>query len=155
MKTAFSILMFYFVSMTALSAEPLDESKLRELTKQFIEAKNLRQQPNSDEKDVDHFLSFLADDFKDEHVKFNVTVTNKDELRSAMIAKLEDKIYFSNINILDIMVGRNVTFVKFKEHAKGHPSHMDRPIEYTAINIMSLEFNEHGKIKHIRRHHGL
>ena len=72
-----------------------------------------------------------------------------------MLAKLEDKMFFSNIDILEMMTGRNVTFVKFKEHAKGQPVHMDKPIEYTAINIMSLEFNETGKIKHIRRHHGL
>ena len=155
MKKALSILIVYLISSSIHAIEPLTESELRELTQQFIAAKNQRQQPDSTPKDVEHFLSFLADEFKDEHVKFNVTVTSKDELRSGMLAKLEDKIYFSNIDILEIMVGRNVTFVKFKEHAKGQPSHMDKPIEYTAINIVSLEFNELGKIKHIRRHHGL
>ncbi|GEA11138.1 hypothetical protein [Alteromonas sp. KUL49] len=112
MKKALSILFVYLVSLATLANEPLHESELRELTQRFIEAKNQRQQPDSTPKDVDYFLSFLADEFKDEHVKF-------------------------------------------KEHAKGQPSHMDEPVEYTAINIMSLEFNDHGKIIHIRRHHGL
>ena len=155
MKNVLTILFFYFISTSVHAASPLSESDLRKLTQQFIEAKNQRQQPDSNEEDIDYFLSFLADEFKDEHVKFNVTITSKDELRSGMIAKLEDKIYFSNIEILEIMIGSNVAFVKFKEHAKGQPSHMDKPFEYTAINIMSLEFNDLGKIKHIRRHHGL
>ncbi|MBT0587609.1 nuclear transport factor 2 family protein [Alteromonas sp. SM 2104] len=149
------MLVVYLISVSVYAASPLAESEVRKLTQQFIEAKNQRQQPDSTKEDIDYFLSFLADEFKDEHVKFNVLVTSKDELRSGMVAKLDDKIYFSNIDILELMVGRNVAFVKFKEHAKGQPSHMDKPIEYTAINIMSLEFNDLGKIKHIRRHHGL
>lgn len=155
MKKVLTILFFYFILSSVHAASQLSESELRKLTQQFIEAKNQRQQPDSNKEDIDYFLSFLADEIKDEHVQFNVTVTSKDELRSGMVAKLEDKIYFSNIEILEIMIGRNVAFVKFKEHAKGQPSHMDKPIEYTAINIMSLEFNDLGKIKHIRRHHGL
>ena len=155
MKQILLSLLTYLVSLSAQANSPLTEAELIALTQQFIEAKNQRQQPDSDEKDVEHFLSFLADEFKDEHVKFNVTVTSKEELKAGMIAKLDDKIDFSNIDIVEIMVGRNVTFVKFSEHAKGQPSHMDKPIEYTAINIMSLEFNDLGKITHIRRHHGL
>ncbi|WP_372873114.1 nuclear transport factor 2 family protein [Shewanella sp.] len=155
MKNVLSILFFYVIFTSALAANPLTESELKGLTQQFIEAKNQRQQPNSNEQDIDHFLSFLADDVKDEHIKFNVTVTSKEELRSGLVSKLKDKIYFSNIDILEIMVGRNVALVKFKEHAKGQPGHMDKPIEYTAVHIFSLEFNDHGKIKHIRRHHGL
>ena len=148
-------LLFCLLLIFQTSAEPLTEAELLTLTENFIQAKNQRQQPDSNVQDVEHFLSLLADEFIDEHVKFNVTVTNKDELRAGMIAKLQDKIFFSNITVLQIMTGRNVTFVKFKEHAKGQPSHMDNPIEYTAVNIMSLEFNDQGKIKHIRRHHGL
>lgn len=155
MKNVLTILFLYFISSSVQAASSLSESELRKLTLQFIEAKNQRQQPDSNKEDIDYFLSFLADEFKDEHVKFNVTITSKDELQSGMVAKLKDKIFFSNIEILEIMIGRNVAFVKFKEHAKGQPSHMDKPIEYTAINIMSLEFNDLGKIKHIRRHHGL
>ena len=151
------ILVLYLctISCSAFCTAPLAESELRRLTQEFIEAKNGRQQPNSTKEDVEHFLSFLTDDIKDQHVNFNVEINSKDELRSGMLAKLNDKIFFSNIDILEIMVGRNVTFVKFKEHAKGQPSHMDKPFEYTAINIMALEFNELGKIKRIRRHHGL
>lgn len=155
MKNVLLMLFVYLICTSAVAAKPLTESELKVLTQQFIEAKNQRQQPDSNEQDIDHFLSFLADEFKDEHIKFNVIVTSKNELRSGLVSKLEDKIYFSNIDILEIMVGRNVAFVKFKEHAKGQPRHMDKPIEYTAINILSLEFNDVGKITHIRRHHGL
>jgi hypothetical protein len=155
MKITFITSLFCLLFAFPASAEPLTEAELVTLTENFLKAKNQRQQPDSNVQDVEHFLSLLADEFIDEHVKFDVTVTSKDELRAGMIAKLQDKIFFSNITVLQIMTGRNVTFVKFKEHAKGQPSHMDNPIEYTAVNIMSLEFNDQGKIKHIRRHHGL
>lgn len=155
MKTAFIIAIALSFSAYAKAEKPLSETQLTDLTRQFIEAKNARQQPASDAADIEYFLSFIDDAFVDEHVKFNVVVTSKDELRSGMLAKLKDKMYFSNIEILDIMVGRNVTFVKFSEHAKGQPAHMDAPVEYTAQNIWSLEFNDSGKITHIRRHHGL
>ena len=154
MKNIFIPFLFVF-SFSLQANTSLPEHKLKELTHQFIAAKNARQQPKSSAKDVEHFLSFLADEFVDEHVKFNVVISSKDELRASMLAKLKDKIFFSNIDIVDLMIGRNVVFVKFKEHAKGQPSHLDKPIEYTAMNIMSLEFDEAGKIKHIRRHHGL
>lgn len=155
MKKVISFLLLSLFSVFSNANTVLSEEQLKDITQQFIAAKNARQQADSTAEDVEHFLSFLADKFVDEHVNFNVTISSKDELREGMLAKLEDKIFFSNIDILEIMTGRNVTFVKFKEHAKGQPSHMDKPFEYTAINIMSLEFNETGKIKHIRRHHGL
>lgn len=155
MKIITSLFFITLLSVSLHAHATLPEAQLKELTHQFIAAKNARQQPNSSAKDVDHLLSFLADEFVDEHVKFNVTVNSKADLRAGMLAKLNDKIIFSNIEIMDIMFGRNVAFVKFKEHAKGQPAHLDKPVEYTAINVMSLEFNDDGKIKHIRRHHGL
>ncbi|WP_338294611.1 nuclear transport factor 2 family protein [Planctobacterium marinum] len=156
MKKVISILILLcLASFTSYAANQLTEQQIKNLTQDFIAAKNARQQPDSDEEDVEHFLSFIADEFKDEHLKFNVTVTSKEELRAGMLAKLEDKIIFSSIEILEMMIGSNVVFVKFKEHAKGQPAHLDKPIEYSAINIMSLEFTDSGKIKHIRRHHGL
>ena len=54
-----------------------------------------------------------------------------------------------------MMVGRNVVFVKYKEHAKGKPAHLEQFIEYSTVNLLSLEFNEKGLITHIRRHHGI
>ena len=155
MKRLSIIALMMFFSHSALAGGALSELELKEKAQAFINAKNARQQPGSTEQDVDDFISLLADDFVDEHVKFKVTVTDKSELRQGMVAKLKDKIYFSNVKIEEMMIGRNVVFVKFTEHAKGKPAHLDRAIEYTATNIISLEFNEDGLIKHIRRHHGL
>lgn len=148
-------IVFFVISVNYVHAKDgLSQERLEQLAKNFIVAKNARQQPHSSETDVEHYLSLLSDEFLDEHVKYNVVMSSKEELRAAMVAKLKDKIIFSNIEILEMMVGRDVVFVKYKEHAKGQPSHMDTPIEYTAINIVSLEFNNEGKIIHIRRHHG-
>ena len=132
----------------------LSEAELRSRAEAFISAKNARQQPDTRVEDIDYFITFLSEPFVDEHVKFNVTVTDRAELRDGMIAKMNDEVYFSSIEILEMMFGGNVVFVKYKEHAKVKPSHMDEVIEYTSVNILSLEFDEQGLIKHIRRHHG-
>lgn len=136
------------------ASEALPEPVLKQKVEAFIQAKNARQQPSATEKDIDYFISFLADEFVDEHVKFGITVKDKSELRKGMIFKMKDEVFFSNITIEKMMFGRNVVFVKYKEHAKVKPIHMDKVVEYTSTNIMSLEFNSEGLIKHIRRHHG-
>ena len=153
MKFVITLISLFFSSLTAFADETLSESELKQKTEAFIQAKNARQQPNTTVEDIDHFISFLADEFIDEHLKFNVTITSKEELRQGMIAKMKDKVIFSEIKIDQMMFGRNVVFVKYTEHAKVKPSHMDKVIEYTSTNIMSLEFGDNGLIKHIRRHH--
>ena len=153
MKFVITLISLFFSSLTAFADETLSESELKQKTEAFIQAKNARQQPNTTVEDIDHFISFLADEFIDEHLKFNVTITSKEELRQGMIAKMKDKVIFSEIKIDQMMFGRNVVFVKYTEHAKVKPSHMDKVIEYTSTNIMSLEFDDNGLIKHIRRHH--
>ena len=153
MKFVITLISLFFFSLTAFADETLSESELKQKADAFIQAKNARQQPNTTVEDIDHFISFLADEFIDEHLKFNVTITSKEELRQGMIAKMKDKVIFSEIKIDQMMFGRNVVFVKYTEHAKVKPSHMDKVIEYTSTNIMSLEFDDNGLIKHIRRHH--
>ena len=153
MKFLISLITFIIFSLSALADETLPESVLKQKAEAFIQAKNARQQPNTTVEDIDHFISFLADEFIDEHLKFNVTMTSKEELRQGMIAKMKDKVIFSEIKIDQMMIGSNVVFVKYTEHAKVKPSHMDKVIEYTSTNIMSLEFGDNGLIKHIRRHH--
>jgi len=142
-------------SVQLLADVPLTEAQLEEKATAFIEAKNARQQPDTTIDDIDYFLSLLADEFVDEHVKFGVIVTDKEELREGMIAKMNDEVYFSEIDIDEMIFGSNVAFVKYTEHARVKPSHMDEVFEYTSTNLLSLEFNDEGLITHIRRHHGL
>lgn len=132
MKFLISLITLALFSLAAFADETLSESELIQKTEAFIQAKNARQQPNTTVEDIDHFISFLAGDFIDEHLKFNVTVSSKDELRQGMIAKMKDKVIFSEIKIDQMMTGRNVVFVKYTEHAKVKPSHMDKVIEYTS-----------------------
>ena len=139
---------------TVLANGDFNEAQLEQMAIAFITAKDARQQPDSDSEDIERFLMLLADEFIDEHVKFGVTVTDKNELRSGMLKKLDDQVFYSRIQIDQIMTGRNVAFVKFTESAKVKPHHLDEVIEYSSTNIVSLEFNEQGLIKHIRRHHG-
>jgi hypothetical protein len=96
-KKVITFLLLSLFSVSAGADTVLSEEQLKDLTQQFIAAKNARQQPDSTAKDVEYFLSFLAEEFLDDHVKFNVIVSSKEELRERMLAKLKDKILFSNI----------------------------------------------------------
>jgi hypothetical protein len=142
------------LSFSISANDKFTADQLIEKAKTFVAAKNARQQPNTTTKEIEYFISLLADDFIDEHVKFKFTYTDKSKLREDMISKLKDEVINSNIEINEIMVGANVVFIKMTEMGKVKPAHLDKTIEYTTTNIVSLEFNESGLIKHIRRHHG-
>lgn len=135
-------------------AKQFSESELTRLAQQFVQAKNAKQQPDSSETDVDHFLSLIVEDFVDEHIKYNVTTTSKSKLKTNLMAKLEDQIVSSSIEVSDMLVGGNSAFIKMIETGKVKPAHLDKVIEYKSTNIVSLEFDDSGLIKHIRRHHG-
>lgn len=141
-------------SFSTSANDEFTAEQLIEKAKVFVSAKNARQQPNTTTKEIDQFISLLSDNFIDEHVKYNFSYTDKSKLRSDMVGKLKDKVINSNIEINEIMVGANVVFIKMTEIGKVKPSHLDKTIEYSKTNIVSLEFNESGLIKHIRRHHG-
>jgi len=151
-KFTIVILLFIFSSVTV--AKTFTEESLTELANKFVNAKNARQQPDTTLNDIENYLSLLADEFVDEHIKYNVTETDKNNLRKNMIAKMSDNVISSSIKIGEIMVGSNVVFIKMLETGKVKPAHLDKIIEYNVTNIVSLEFNDDGLIKHIRRHHG-
>lgn len=151
-KLILSILILTFSSISV--ANTFTQKRLTELANDFVNAKNSRQQPNTTIKDIDNYLSLLADEFTDEHIKYNVVETDKNVLRKNMIAKMDDKVIFSSIEIIELMTGSNVVFIKMIETGRVKPSHLEKIIDYKVTNIVSLEFNENGLIKHIRRHHG-
>ncbi|MDP5135201.1 hypothetical protein ORJ04_04460 [Rheinheimera baltica] len=122
--------------------------------KAFVSAKNARQQPNTTTKEIDHFISLFSDQFIDEHVEYKFTYTDKAKLRADIVAKLKDEVINSNIEIIEIMTGANVVFIKMNETGKVKPAHLNKTIEYNKTNIVSIEYDEAGLIKHLRRHHG-
>lgn len=154
MKKSILILICFLLSFSGSAKDKFTSEQLIEKAKTFVAAKNARQQPNTTIKEIDYFISLLADDFIDEHVKFKFVYTDKSKLREDMISKLNDEVIFSSIEINEVMVGANVVFVKMTESGKVKPAHLDKTIEYNKTNIVSLEFDQLGLIKHIRRHHG-
>ncbi|MBR8843650.1 MULTISPECIES: nuclear transport factor 2 family protein [unclassified Pseudoalteromonas] len=151
----FILVLFCFLfSFSSSAHENFTSEQLIEKAKVFVAAKNARQQPNTTIKEIENYISLLSDDFIDEHVKFKFTYTDKSKLREDMINKLKDEVIHSSIEINEVMVGANVVFVKMTESGKVKPAHLDKTIEYSKTNIVSLEFNQAGLVKHIRRHHG-
>ncbi|GAC35345.1 hypothetical protein [Paraglaciecola polaris] len=78
MKFIISLVTLVLFSLSAFADETLSERELKQKAKAFIHAKNARQQPNTTVEDIEYFISLLADDFIDEHLKFNVTTTSKE-----------------------------------------------------------------------------
>ena len=154
MKKSILVLICFLLSFSGSAKDKFTSEQLIEKAKTFVAAKNARQQPNTTTKEIDYFISLLADDFIDEHVKFKFVYTDKSKLREDMVSKLNDEVIFSSIEINEVMVGANVVFVKMTESGKVKPAHLDKTIEYNKTNIVSLEFDQLGLIKHIRRHHG-
>lgn len=154
MKKLTLVFISLIFSFSTSANDEFTAEQLIEKAKVFVSAKNARQQPNTTTKEIDQFISLLSDNFIDEHVKYNFSYTDKSKLRSDMVGKLKDKVINSNIEINEIMVGANVVFIKMTEMGKVKPAHLDKTIEYSKTNIVSLEFNESGLVKHIRRHHG-
>lgn len=154
MKKLTLVFISLILSFSISANDKFTADQLIEKAKAFVSAKNARQQPNTTTKEIEHYLSLLSDDFIDEHVKFKFTYTDKSKLRSDMVSKLKDEVMYSNIDINEIMAGANVVFIKMTEMGKVKPAHLDKTVEYSKTNIVSLEFNESGLITHIRRHHG-
>ena len=154
MKKPILVLIFFLFSFSSHAKDNYTPEQLIEKAKTFVAAKNARQQPNATIEEIENYISLLSDDFIDEHVKYKFTYTEKSKLREDMISKLKDEVIHSSIEINEVMVGVNVVFVKMTESGKVKPAHLDKTIEYSKTNIVSLEFNESGLVKHIRRHHG-
>ena len=86
--------------------------------------------------EIDYFVSMLADDFIDEHVKFKFVNSEKSKLREDMISKLNDEVIYSSIEINEIMVGADVVFVKMTESGKVKPAHLNKTIEHTKTCLL-------------------
>jgi len=52
------------------------------------------------------------------------------------------------------VIGTLIGVVRVTETGKVKPAHHDKIITYESTNLLSLEFNADGLIKHIRRHNG-
>ncbi len=148
------ILICLLFSFSSSAKESFSSSQLKELAEAYVNAKASRQQPEATVKDIDKYISLLANDFIDEHVKYNFIYTDKTKLKTDMVAKLKDEFIYSRIKIQEFMYGSNTVFIKINEKSKVKPHHLDKVVEHESTYIHSLEFNEQGLIKHIRRHAG-
>lgn len=154
MKKSILVLVCFIFTFSSHAKGKFTSEQLVEKAKAFVAAKNARQQPDTTIKEIENYLSLLSDDFIDEHVKYNFTYTDKAKLRDDMIGKLKDKVIYSSIEINEVMVGANVVIIKMTESGKVKPAHLDKTVEYSKTNILSLEYDKAGLVKHIRRHHG-
>lgn len=69
-KKSILVLICFLFSFTSNANDQFTSEQLIAKAKAFVAAKNARQQPDTTIKEIDYFISLLADDFIDEHVKF-------------------------------------------------------------------------------------
>ncbi len=111
-----SILMMLLLPLTCIADSTPD---LREITRQYMMAKQAVQQKDSTAKDVEHMLSFMKDDIQTEH-KPHVTLQcendgkGKEGFRTGLSHYL-GKYESTEIIITHINVGENMTSVQFSE----------------------------------------
>ncbi|MEO1596615.1 MAG: hypothetical protein AAFS02_15345 [Pseudomonadota bacterium] len=122
----------------------------------FIEAMNARQQPDSDAEDIDRFLALFADNVVDEHIKFNVTVTDKREASCHLLrlTRVIPRAFSMRLDWFTLLatttVLTTVSTTPVADHSVGsngaYPSHREGTVHETA----SLVFCSSGAIPSAR-----
>ena len=146
------IILIAALAFPTIANAQLPDDEVKRLAYAFAEAKKARQQPDTTVEDIDHFLSLLAEPFVDEHLKYDVVITDRAELREGMIRKMEDDIIKSDLSVDELLIGPNVAFVKISERVTLRRSPDENYFDYVGTSVISLEFNDDGLITRIRRH---
>lgn len=131
----------------------LSEAQLKQKGLDFVEAKNARQRLDSGVEDIDRYLSLLSESFIDEYVHYKVTFSaDKAKLRARLIEKMKQQTLENQVQIQQMMVGPNVVVIKLVEKGKIKPTGQSQTLDIARLSVISLEFDKHGLITHIRRH---
>ena len=67
--------------MASHAKNTFTSSELEKLSQNFVKAIEARQQPGTKIEDIDHYISLLADNFIDEHIKYKFIYNYKVKLR--------------------------------------------------------------------------
>lgn len=151
MKTLLLITLLVIpLSLANAKTNAFSEEKLMILAESFILATQMREQPQSSEKDIDALLSLYADAFKVDHAKAGLSFLGRAEIKQGMMDKLADKVYFLNKTIEDSIIVNNSISMKVITDAKVSPSWTDKVFEYKSAQLITLEFNESGLVTYHR-----
>ncbi|ABV86556.1 hypothetical protein [Shewanella pealeana] len=142
-----------FFSTFSFALDSLSETQLKQKGLEFVAAKNARQRLDSGVDDIDHYLSLLSANFIDEYVHYKVTFSaDKAKLRARLLEKMKHQTLENQVQIQQMIVGPNVVVIKLVEKGRITPTGQSLPLDIDRLSVISLEFDKHGLINHIRRH---
>lgn len=145
MKTLISVLLF----VLSLVSFPAQAEPSKEWLTQFIAASETARKPDASDKDIEDFLTMLADDFLDVHVQYNVQFEGKESLRKGLYSKRETMISVEE-SIEDMILGTDTAVIVVNENSSYYKREQIR--NFKGRTILVLHFNDNGLVKEMRRY---
>lgn len=116
----------------------------------FVAAYQASMQPNAKEQLARVFTDMFSEDVVDVHVAYNVTVKGNDKMRNNILAynkrmktyKAQGELVHWNNYFAALILKESSSYLK-----------QGKLKEYNGNTFLVMEFNDVGKIKHIRRYH--
>jgi hypothetical protein len=148
-------LFLIFTLSVSISTEA-NELDLKEFAKTYFETMVATQSPNATKKDLEKYLSLLADDVGHSHLPWVTDDSRLPDGKKVMRKGME--FYLGahteyNAKLLNVYVfNTSAVAIRYENSAKGiHPQN-NQPISYTQIMMEVIEI-EKGKVGVIRKYH--
>jgi len=121
----------------------------------YFEAWTATQSPHATKEDLEHYLSFLAEDVGHEHIPYDTDDTRypdgKESMREGMTRYLGVHIEY-HAKLIALTYGLNAVAIQF-EVSKKAIRDPDQPIVSITYNSLELLEIENGKVSVIRKYH--
>ncbi len=149
--TRFLLLAFVLIATPLVHAQEFDPD---EFAAAYFEAWVATQSPEATEEDVEHYLSFLAEDVGHQHLPYDPDATRhptgKQEMREGMTYYLGAHTEYQG-TLLDHMYGHDVVIIKYESASKGvHPQTGQEMVQqFVTVEVLELE---DGKVSVVRKY---
>jgi hypothetical protein len=121
----------------------------------YFEAWAATQSPDATKEDLEHYLSFLAEDVGHEHIPYDTDDTRdpdgKESMREGMTHYLGQHIEY-HAKLIALTYGLNAVAIQFEVSLKAKRG-PDQPIASMTYNSLELLEIENGKVSVIRKYH--
>lgn len=147
-KILTGLIVFTFFGSLPATAKPT-----LNLVESFLLAADSTYQPTEDKAKInaaiDYYMSFFADDFTDFHAAYGVTISGKDTMKKNKLNK-HAQMVANNWLIESVILGSTAAIAVIKENSSYYKNNKIK--HFQGRTIFVLEFNEQGKIAHLRRY---
>jgi hypothetical protein len=131
-----------------------DEVNHEQFAKDYFSAWAATQSPTATEKDLEHYLSFLADDVGHQHLPYDTDdsrqANGKESMREGMTFYMGKHIEYE-AELINTVYGLNAIAIQFNVSlkAKRGPEEPVISMNYNSLEVLEIE---HGKVSMIRKY---